>query len=183
MNVRNPDITGPCLHLKTGARIRAQNPHEHIKNITTHPALTGEGGNSKTYSPYKSNPMREKPRDLVIAAPESKDFVYSMALFTHLLATEASSYLKETYRILKADGVMWITFFCIEHVELGHRWTFQHRRGNAYIENAKYPEAAVAYHEAFLPELAIDCGFRNVAVTSRGISSGENQTEDSGPNG
>jgi hypothetical protein len=42
MNVRNPDITGPCRHLKTGARIRAQ--HEHIKNITTHPALTGEGG-------------------------------------------------------------------------------------------------------------------------------------------
>ena len=43
MNVRNPDITGPCHHLKTGARIRAQ--HEHLKNITTHPALTGEGGN------------------------------------------------------------------------------------------------------------------------------------------
>jgi hypothetical protein len=43
MNVRNPDITGPRHHLKTGARIRAQ--HEHIKNITTHPALTGEGGN------------------------------------------------------------------------------------------------------------------------------------------
>src|SRR6516164_2680538 len=44
MNVRNPDITGPCHHLKTGARIRAQ--HEHLKNITTHPALTGEGGSS-----------------------------------------------------------------------------------------------------------------------------------------
>ena len=40
MNVRNPDITGPCRYLKTG---RAQ--HEHIKNVTTHPALTGEGGN------------------------------------------------------------------------------------------------------------------------------------------
>src|SRR6516164_11273660 len=44
MNVRNPDITGPCRHLKTGARIRAQ--HEHIKNLTTHPALTGEGGSA-----------------------------------------------------------------------------------------------------------------------------------------
>ena len=44
MNVRNPDITGPCRHLKTGARIRAQ--HEHIKNVTTHPALTGEGGSA-----------------------------------------------------------------------------------------------------------------------------------------
>jgi hypothetical protein len=47
MNVRNPDITGPRHHLKTGARIRAQ--HEHIKNITTHPALTGEGGCLKIF--------------------------------------------------------------------------------------------------------------------------------------
>jgi SAM-dependent methyltransferase len=127
--------------------------------------------NSETYSPNKSNSMREKPGDLVIAAPESKDFVYSIGLFTNLLETEISSYLKETYRILRPDGAMLMNFLCIEHVDLGHRWTFHYRRGNAYIENANYPEAAVAYHEAFITELSIDCGFRNVAVTSRGMSS------------
>ena len=107
----------------------------------------------------------------MIAAPESKDFVYSIGLFTNVLETEVGTYLKETHRILREDGAMFMNFLCIEHVELGHRWTFQHRRGNAYIENAKYPEAAVAYPEAFMTELAIDCGFRNVAVMSRGMSS------------
>ena len=63
-----------------------------------------------------------------------------------------------------------MNFFCLEHVELGNRWTFRHRRGNAYIENPQYPEAAVAYHEAFITKLAIDCGFREVAVRSKGIA-------------
>jgi predicted SAM-dependent methyltransferase len=106
----------------------------------------------------------------VIGAPESKDFVYSVSLYTHLLETEAIEYLREAYRILRADGTMCMNFFCLEHVELGNRWTFQHRCGNAYIENTQYPEAAVAYHEAFMTELAIDCGFREVAVRGKGIA-------------
>jgi hypothetical protein len=73
MNVRNPDITGPCHHLKTGARIRAQ--HEHIKNVTTHPALTGEGGKSfivllllaKAKGWFNVNPSI--PVALVVAVP------------------------------------------------------------------------------------------------------------------
>jgi SAM-dependent methyltransferase len=126
---------------------------------------------SKTYSPNNSTFAPEKSGNLVIAAPESKNFVYSLSLYAHLLETEAVDYLRETYRILRGGGIMYMTFFCMEHVELGRRWTFQHRRGNAYIENPKYPEAAVAYHEAFLTELALDCGFREVAVRSRGTQS------------
>ena len=124
---------------------------------------------SKTYSRNKSTVVPEKPGDLVIAAPESKDFVYSISLYTHLLETEVLEYLKETYRILNVGGTMYMTFLSMEHLELGHRWTFQHRRGNAYIENPKYPEAAVAYHEAFMTKLAIDCGFREVALRGGGI--------------
>jgi hypothetical protein len=60
-----------------------------------------------------------------------------------------------------------LTFFCIEHVELGGRWTFRHRRGNAYIESTRYPEAAVAYHEAFLIDVAKKCGFREVTVAPK----------------
>jgi SAM-dependent methyltransferase len=126
---------------------------------------------SKTYSPNKSTVVPDKPGDLVIAAPDSKDFVYSISLYTHLLETEALEYLRETYRILRVDGIMYMTFFCMEHVELGRRWTFQHRCGNAYIENRKYPEAAVAYHEAFMTKLTMDCGFREVTVRSRGMTS------------
>ena len=119
---------------------------------------------SKTYSPNNACVAPEAARDLAIAAPDSKDFVYSFSLFTHLLETETLDYLHETHRILRADGIMLMTFFCMEHVELGRRWTFRHRRGNAYIENPRYPEAAVAYHEAFMIELVTNCGFREVTV-------------------
>ena len=126
---------------------------------------------SRTYSPNKSCATPECALDLMIAAPQSKDFVYSISLYTHLLEEEIIDYTQETYRILRAGGIMYVTFFCIEHVELGSRWTFRHRRGNAYVENQRYPEAAVAYQEAFMIELATNCGFREVTVRRAGISS------------
>jgi SAM-dependent methyltransferase len=128
---------------------------------------------SKTYSPKSSCTTSNAAFDLAIAAPESKDFVYSLSLFTHLLEVEALDYLQEAYRILRAGGLMYMTFFCIDHVELGRRWTFEHHRGNAYVENMRYPEAAVAYHEAFMTELVTNCGFREISVTPRGNAPSE----------
>jgi SAM-dependent methyltransferase len=119
---------------------------------------------SVTYSSNKSCAVRETADNLTIADPESKDFVYSFSLFTHLLETEVLDYLQETYRTLRIDGIMYMTFFCMEHVELGRRWTFQHQRGNAYVESLRYPEAAVAYHEVFMTEAVRSCGFREVTV-------------------
>jgi SAM-dependent methyltransferase len=121
---------------------------------------------SATYS--AANPHDDRltiGHDLLIAEPNSKDFVYAFTLYTHLLEKEVTDYLQETYRILRPQGIMYLNFLCIEHVELGGRWTFQHRRGNAYVESVRYPEAAVAYHEAFMTGLATNCGFRDVTVT------------------
>ena len=39
---------------------------------------------------------------------------------------------------------------------------------HAYVESERYPEAAVAYHEAFMKELVTNCGFREVTVASSG---------------
>jgi SAM-dependent methyltransferase len=125
---------------------------------------------SETYSPKNSTSPPREPSNLLIATPASKDFVYSISLFTHLLTTEAVEYLRESHRILRADGRMYLTFLCMEHLELGSRWTFQHRSGDAYIENPQYPEAAVAYHEAFMTKLVIDCGFREVTVRNIGVT-------------
>jgi SAM-dependent methyltransferase len=119
---------------------------------------------SATYSPFNSSTKSEASPGLVIVPSDSKDFVYSLSLYSHLLETETLDYLKETYRILRDNGIMYLTFFCIEHVPLGRRWTFQHRWGNAYVESTRYPEAAVAYHEAFMIELAGNSGFRDVTV-------------------
>jgi SAM-dependent methyltransferase len=119
---------------------------------------------SSIYSSRNSPDTSTTDHQLYIAEPNSKDFVYAFTLYTHLLERELIEYLWETYRILRVGGTMYINFFCIEHVELGGRWTFQHRHGNAYVESARYPEAAVAYHEGFMARLATDCGFREVTV-------------------
>jgi SAM-dependent methyltransferase len=119
---------------------------------------------SRTYSPTNSCIAPKTMGEVRIGGSETKDFVYALSLYTHLLEKEALDYLRETYRILRAGGITYITFFCMEHVELGRRWTFPHRLGNACIENLRYPEAAVAYHEAFMTDLAKNCGFREVAI-------------------
>jgi SAM-dependent methyltransferase len=121
---------------------------------------------STTYSPTTPHDDRLTiGHDLLIAEPNSKSFVYAFTLYTHLLEEEVTDYIQETYRILRPEGIMYLNFLCIEHVELGGRWTFRHRRGNAYVENVRYPEAAVAYHEAFMTGLATNCGFREVTLT------------------
>jgi hypothetical protein len=48
---------------------------------------------------------------------------------------------------------------------LGGRWTFSRRLGNAYVENLKYPEAAVAYERAYLEANVRAAGFSEVQVT------------------
>lgn len=122
---------------------------------------------SATYSPNKLDATSPTPTEFIIAEPNSKDFVYSLSLYTHLLEAEVIDYLQKIYRILREGGIMYMTFFCMEYVELGRRWTFQHRLGQAYVESEQYPEAAVAYHEAFMTELATNCGFREVTVVPR----------------
>jgi SAM-dependent methyltransferase len=129
-------------------------------------------------SPHKSSTYSSGEQEkrgarevLTIADPDSKDFVYSISLYSHLLEDEVHEYLRETFRILRTGGVMYMTFFCIEHVKLGERWTFGHRQGSALIEDDKYPEAAVAYHEVDMVELTKQVGFREVSVIPREIQS------------
>jgi hypothetical protein len=122
---------------------------------------------SATYSASSRHGSQEPTPKFVIADEQSKDYVFSLSLYSHLLETEVLQYMQESYRILRTNGIMFMTFFCIEHVELGGRWTFGNRRGNAYIESARYPEAAVAYHEAFMVDLAKNCGFREVTVAPK----------------
>lgn len=125
---------------------RANFPAGRFKFVNSpHESTTYRPGNSRNTSTDVAD-----VDDLAIAEPDSKDFVYAFTLFTHLLERECTEYLRESYRILNIGGILYLNFLCIEHVELGQRWTFQHRRGNAYVESARYPEAAVAYHNAFV---------------------------------
>ncbi len=43
-----------------------------------------------------------------------------------------------------------MTLFVMDYIRprLGARWHFSHKKGPAYVESLRYPEAAVAYDES-----------------------------------
>jgi len=77
----------------------------------------------------------------------SVTLVVATSVFTHLLYQDFSHYIKESSRILSNGGHLYASFFIMDYVKssLGDRWSFPHRQDNCYVENLKYPEAAVAY--------------------------------------
>jgi SAM-dependent methyltransferase len=120
---------------------------------------------------YSSGPV---DKGAPIAFPEEweKDFVYSTSLYTHLLEDELVNYTRESFRVLRPNGTMFMTFFCLDSVELGNRWTFKHKIGEAFVENIKYPESAVAYTREYMENLCRKVGFSHVSIIEdRGQSS------------
>jgi len=97
---------------------------------------------------------------------KSIDFVFSQSLFSHLLEDDLRNYICEAARVLRPGGSMAMTFFCLDDLRhlnlLGGRWTFSHRIGNSYVENAKYPEAAVAYERSWMEEVCRQTGYSKV---------------------
>jgi SAM-dependent methyltransferase len=126
---------------------------------------------SQTYSPSGTATIVGTTEKLAIAEAASKDFIYSISLYSHLLEPEFKEYLQETARILRPGGQMYATFFCIEHVDLGERWTFNYQIGNSYVENEQLPEAAVAYKEEYVRKLVQDAGFTNIIISPKKLQS------------
>ncbi|MHC4128346.1 MAG: class I SAM-dependent methyltransferase [Planctomycetota bacterium] len=99
-------------------------------------------------------------------ADDSQDFVFAMSLLTHLLEEDLQRCLQETWRVLGPGATMHMTVFCMDHLEpkRGGRWTFRHRRGEACLEDPRYPEAAVAYSKAFLESACAQAGFSEIEL-------------------
>ncbi|MHC4966397.1 MAG: class I SAM-dependent methyltransferase, partial [Planctomycetota bacterium] len=97
-------------------------------------------------------------------ADASQDFVFGMSLLTHLLEDDLRRCLEESWRVLEPGAPMHMTVFCMDHLEpkRGGRWTFRHRRGEACLEDPRYPEAAVAYSKAFLESVCAQAGFSEI---------------------
>jgi SAM-dependent methyltransferase len=102
-------------------------------------------------------------------ANQSVDFVFSRSLFTHLLEPELKNYMVESFRILKSEAHMVMSIFCLDYPPptFGGRHTFSHKIGNASVESLAVPEAAVAYTEAFVVNLAREVGFSKARVIGR----------------
>lgn len=122
------------------------------------PRLASEGGR-QTWG-TGSLPVLEGCED------SSIDLVMSQSLFSHLLERELRAYVKESARVLRNGGTMAMTFFCMDDLRalklLGGRWTFEYRRDAAYIENERYPEAAVAYDQSWMLQACREAGFSRV---------------------
>jgi SAM-dependent methyltransferase len=125
----------------------------------------------QTSSTYRGAGLAEQAGAFTIAQPQTRDFVFSTSLLTHLLETEMRFYLRESFRILRTGGMMVMSFFCLEHVEKGNPWTFSHPVGNAFVDDPKFPEAAVAYRQDYLIGLAKELGFRDVMLSGRPVQS------------
>ena len=115
---------------------------------------------------YNPGARKEPPR---LDVPDGTvDLVYSHSLFSHLLEEDLENYVAESYRMLRPGGTMLMTFFCLDDLEalglLGGRWTFQHTVGAAKVENARYPESAVAYSREWITDVARRVGFSSVDV-------------------
>jgi SAM-dependent methyltransferase len=94
------------------------------------------------------------------------DLVFSTSLFTHLLEGQLIDYCRESNRVLKPGAYMAMYCFCLDYPPptFGDRHTFSHEIGNAYVESIAFPEAAVAYREAFLLRIAREAGFRTAEI-------------------
>lgn len=94
------------------------------------------------------------------AGDDSVDFTLATSLFSHLLPREFRHYLGEVARVMKPGGCLHATAFCLEHIRAAprSRWTFRHRRDEAYLESERIPEAAVAYTESWLRETCAAAG-------------------------
>jgi SAM-dependent methyltransferase len=66
---------------------------------------------SKAYSPANPGVARSIADKLEIKETDSKDFVFSISLYSHLLEREFVEYLGESARILRSGGLMYMTFF------------------------------------------------------------------------
>lgn len=114
---------------------------------------------------------RKNERYRVPLDDQSQDYVFSTSLFTHLLEEDLLNYIRESFRALKSGAVMEMTVFCLDSIgnRLGGRWTFNHRIGEARVENPKMPEAAVAYTKDYLLSRCRQVGFREAAMVGTSI--------------
>jgi SAM-dependent methyltransferase len=92
------------------------------------------------------------------------DFVIGTSVFTHLLPDALARYLAEAARVLRPGGRLFATFFLLNAesrrlVAAGKsRMDFRHELEGCATTDAAAPEAAVAYDERRLVELAAGSG-------------------------
>jgi SAM-dependent methyltransferase len=107
------------------------------------------------------NPDGKAVKDYRFPANNSSiNLIVSISVFSHLLYSDSLHYFRESARVLTDGGHLHMTFFLLDFLKgrLGGRWSFSHKVDHCYVENLKYPEAAVAYELTALEEMLSSTG-------------------------
>ncbi len=116
------------------------------------------------------NPKGKPITDYKLPADDNSiDLIFSISVFSHLIYGDTAHYIRESARVLKKGGHIHLTLFIIDFLRerLGDRWTFSHKVENYYVENLKYPEAAVAYDLETIEALMKENGLRIVEIYNK----------------
>jgi len=89
------------------------------------------------------------------------DFAFAVSVFTHLMPDETRQYLRESSRVLIADGRLFVTFFLLNETSIAAlpkhgTFSFPVVQGPIRLQDADHPAIGVAYNQDFVEELMRD---------------------------
>jgi len=125
------------------------------------------------------------------AADRSVDRVALQSVLTHIFEDEVVHYLREISRVLKHDGLAYVTFllYSDEIVAASRKnnltaygLRFEHKYGDGcYVDNPQYPTGGVAYTDEAMQRMIKQAGLRLVRPYLKGQWSGYHaQPDDDG---
>jgi SAM-dependent methyltransferase len=97
-------------------------------------------------------------------ADESKDLIFSISVFTHMIDNETIHYLNECMRVLKPGGYVIASFFVIDDKYISeqcneNKFKFPHDRGHYFLMNENLPAGNVAFLKSYLESSFYSIGF------------------------
>jgi len=124
-------------------------------------------------SHYRPDGLHQQ-RDYVLPyIDEEFDLIFSVSLFTHLLASETNSYLKEIRRLLKLSGRLLSTFLLLTDETRANaasnkdsiNFRFSYSHDDCMVLNPENPAQGVAYDESWVRTALARHGFRVSEIT------------------
>ncbi|QUR67280.1 class I SAM-dependent methyltransferase [Mycobacterium spongiae] len=105
-----------------------------------------------------------QPSDFRFPYPDASfDVVFLTSVFTHMLPPDVQHYLDEIARVLKAGGRCMSSYFLLNDESTAligagkATYHFKHQREGYRTTDARHPEAAIAFEEAFVRDSHEKC--------------------------
>lgn len=99
------------------------------------------------------------------------DVAFGASLFTHLELDAAENYLRETFRVLKPGGRLYMTCYLITaqnqgiHAQAVQSEIFKSASENHWLLDASSPSRGVAFVETWLRKQLTDIGFKTAEIS------------------